>query len=38
MDTANEQERAYLDTLAGALGLEPDLIRQLERQAAKEAG
>lgn len=37
IDTANEQEQAYLNTLAGALGLEPDFVRQLERQAAREA-
>ncbi len=37
IDTANEQERAYLDALAGALRLEPEFLRQLERQATREA-
>jgi uncharacterized membrane protein YebE (DUF533 family) len=34
IDTANPAERSYLDRLAAALDLHPDLTRQLEQQAS----
>jgi uncharacterized membrane protein YebE (DUF533 family) len=33
IDVANERERAYLDQLAGALRLPPEVVAELERQA-----
>lgn len=37
VDEQNAQERAWLDELAQALGIEPELARELERQVAEAA-